>query len=41
VPETYVVDGRGIIRLKYVGALSDDVLAQQLLPAIKAAQQNP
>ncbi len=41
VPETYVVDGRGIIRLKYVGALSDDVLAQQLLPAIKAAQANP
>jgi cytochrome c biogenesis protein CcmG/thiol:disulfide interchange protein DsbE len=41
VPETYVVDGRGIIRLKYVGGLSDDVLAQQLLPAIKAAQQNP
>jgi cytochrome c biogenesis protein CcmG/thiol:disulfide interchange protein DsbE len=41
VPETYVVDGGGIIRLKYVGPLSDDVLAQQLMPAIKAAQQNP
>ena len=41
VPETYVVDGRGIVRLKYVGPLSDDVLAQQLMPAIKAAQQNP
>jgi cytochrome c biogenesis protein CcmG/thiol:disulfide interchange protein DsbE len=41
VPETYVVDGRGIVRLKYVGALSDDVLAQQLMPAIKAARQNP
>jgi cytochrome c biogenesis protein CcmG/thiol:disulfide interchange protein DsbE len=41
VPETYVVDGRGIIRLKYVGPVSDDVLAQQLMPAIKAAQQNP
>jgi cytochrome c biogenesis protein CcmG/thiol:disulfide interchange protein DsbE len=41
VPETYVVDGRGIVRLKYVGPLSDDVLAQQLVPAIKAAQQNP
>ena len=40
VPETYVVDGRGIIRLKYVGPLSDDVLAQQVLPAIKAAQQD-
>jgi cytochrome c biogenesis protein CcmG, thiol:disulfide interchange protein DsbE len=41
VPETYVVDGRGIIRLKYVGALTDDVLAQQVMPVIKAAQQNP
>jgi len=41
VPETYVVDGRGIIRLKYVGPLSDDVLAQQMIPAIRAAQANP
>ncbi len=40
VPETYVVDGKGIIRLKYVGPLSDAVLAQQVIPAIKAAQQN-
>jgi cytochrome c biogenesis protein CcmG, thiol:disulfide interchange protein DsbE len=41
VPETYVVDGRGIIRLKYVGPLSDAVLAEQLVPAIRAAQANP
>jgi cytochrome c biogenesis protein CcmG/thiol:disulfide interchange protein DsbE len=41
VPETYVVDGRGIIRLKYVGPLSDAVLERQLIPAIKAAQANP
>lgn len=41
VPETYVVDGKGIIRLKYVGPLSDAVLRQQVLPAIKAAQANP
>ena len=41
VPETYVVDGKGIIRLKYVGPLSDDVLKQQVMPAIKAAQANP
>ena len=40
VPETYVVDGKGIIRLKYVGPLSDDVLKEQLVPAIKAAQLN-
>jgi len=37
VPETFVVDGKGIIRLKYVGPLSDDVLKDQLLPAIQAA----
>ena len=41
VPETYVVDGKGIIRLKYVGPLSDEVLKQQVVPAIKAAQANP
>ena len=41
VPETYVVDGKGIIRLKYVGPLSDDVLEKQVVPAIKAAQANP
>ena len=40
VPETYVVDGRGIIRLKYVGQLTDDVLAEQIVPAIKLAQAN-
>jgi cytochrome c biogenesis protein CcmG/thiol:disulfide interchange protein DsbE len=37
-PETYVVDGRGIIRFKYVGALTDQVVAQQLLPAIAKAK---
>src|SRR5436305_1896447 len=41
VPETFVVDGKGIIRLKFVGPLSDAVLKQQVLPAIKAAQANP
>jgi cytochrome c biogenesis protein CcmG/thiol:disulfide interchange protein DsbE len=41
VPETYVVDGKGIIRLKYIGQLTDAALAEQLVPAIKAAQHNP
>jgi cytochrome c biogenesis protein CcmG/thiol:disulfide interchange protein DsbE len=41
VPETYVVDGKGIIRLKYIGQLTETVLAEQLVPAIKAAQHNP
>jgi DsbE subfamily thiol:disulfide oxidoreductase len=37
-PETYVVDGKGIIRLKYVGALTEDVIRDQIMPAIKAAE---
>jgi cytochrome c biogenesis protein CcmG/thiol:disulfide interchange protein DsbE len=41
VPETYVVDGKGIIRLKYVGQLTETALAEQVVPAIKAAQANP
>jgi cytochrome c biogenesis protein CcmG/thiol:disulfide interchange protein DsbE len=41
VPETYVVDGRGIIRLKYVGPLSDAALERVLVPAIRLAQANP
>jgi cytochrome c biogenesis protein CcmG/thiol:disulfide interchange protein DsbE len=41
VPETYVVDGKGIIRLKYIGQLTEAALAEQLVPAIQAAQHNP
>jgi cytochrome c biogenesis protein CcmG/thiol:disulfide interchange protein DsbE len=41
VPETFVVDGKGIIRFKYVGPLTDAVLQQQVMPAIKLAQDNP
>jgi cytochrome c biogenesis protein CcmG/thiol:disulfide interchange protein DsbE len=38
VPETFVVDGRGIIRARIVGEITQDVLNTQLLPAIKDAQ---
>ena len=41
VPETFVVDGKGIIRLKYVGPLTDAVLSGQVMPAIQAAEANP
>jgi cytochrome c biogenesis protein CcmG/thiol:disulfide interchange protein DsbE len=37
-PETYVVDGHGIIRFKYIGELTDAVVQQQLLPAIEKAK---
>lgn len=37
-PETYVIDGKGIIRFKYdEGPLTPDVVRDKLLPAIKAA----
>jgi len=38
VPETYVVDGKGVIRFKYVGEITQAVLEQQLLPAIETAK---
>jgi cytochrome c biogenesis protein CcmG, thiol:disulfide interchange protein DsbE len=38
-PETYVIDGKGIIRFKYdEGPLTPEVVRDQLLPAIRAAQ---
>jgi cytochrome c biogenesis protein CcmG/thiol:disulfide interchange protein DsbE len=37
-PETYVVDGHGIIRFKYVGGLTDQIVNQQLLPAVEKAK---
>lgn len=38
-PETFVVDGHGIIRFKLVGALTDQIISQQLLPEIEKARQ--
>ena len=36
-PETFVVDGKGVIRYKYLGAITQDVLTRELMPAIRAA----
>jgi cytochrome c biogenesis protein CcmG/thiol:disulfide interchange protein DsbE len=38
-PETFVVDGQGVIRYKYVGALHKKALEDELLPAIEKAQK--
>lgn len=38
VPETFVVDARGIIRFKHVGPLSMNDLAAEMLPAIARAR---
>jgi cytochrome c biogenesis protein CcmG/thiol:disulfide interchange protein DsbE len=35
VPETFVVDGQGVIRVHYAGPLSDEVLEQLILPALR------
>lgn len=37
VPETFVVDGKGIIRWKHVGPLTPAALRDEVLPAIRAA----
>ncbi len=36
VPETYVIDGQGIIRYKHVGAMTAELLANQVLPLIQS-----
>ena len=38
VPETFVIDGRGIVRLRYSGPITPDVLSSILLPAIQQAR---
>ena len=35
VPETFVIDKRGVVRLKHVGPLTREVIAEKLLPLIK------
>ncbi len=35
VPETYVIDGRGIIRYKHVGPVTPTVLTNEILPMIE------
>lgn len=38
MPETFLVDGRGVIVFKHVGPISQQVLEQRLIPAINAAR---
>ena len=38
VPETFVVDGAGIVRLRYAGPITASVMQDQILPAIEAAR---
>jgi cytochrome c biogenesis protein CcmG/thiol:disulfide interchange protein DsbE len=38
VPETFVVDGKGIVRLRYAGPIAGDALDNVILPAIERAR---
>ncbi len=39
VPETYVVDGKGVVRFKLVGQLTASAMTGQLLPEIEKAKK--
>jgi len=38
VPETFVIDGKGIVRLRHAGPLTRDIIRNDILPAIAAAR---
>lgn len=38
VPETFIVDAKGIIRFKHVGPLAYDDIAKEIVPAIERAK---
>jgi cytochrome c biogenesis protein CcmG/thiol:disulfide interchange protein DsbE len=39
MPETFVIDGRGIVTMKHVGPITAEVLQQRIIPAIEAARR--
>ncbi|MFZ4552609.1 MAG: DsbE family thiol:disulfide interchange protein [Aquabacterium sp.] len=39
IPETYVIDKKGVIRLKYAGAITPEWIEQTLLPLVKELQR--
>ncbi len=41
VPETYILDGRGIVRERFVGPITPEALASDIMPAIARAQAAP
>ncbi len=38
VPETYVVDGEGIIRYKHVGPIDETILENEIMPLVRELQ---
>jgi cytochrome c biogenesis protein CcmG/thiol:disulfide interchange protein DsbE len=41
VPETFVVDGRGVVVYKHTGPISPEALEAEVIPAIRAVQARP
>jgi cytochrome c biogenesis protein CcmG/thiol:disulfide interchange protein DsbE len=39
VPETYVVDGKGVVRFRYAGPLTPEVIANDILPLVERLKQ--
>lgn len=37
-PETFLVDAEGIVRWKHVGAVTDQIIAEELIPALEKAE---
>jgi cytochrome c biogenesis protein CcmG/thiol:disulfide interchange protein DsbE len=40
VPETYVIDRRGVIRYKRIGVVTPDVLREKILPLVRELERN-
>jgi cytochrome c biogenesis protein CcmG, thiol:disulfide interchange protein DsbE len=40
VPETFVIDTHGVIRARFVGEITPQILTQDILPAIEAARRS-
>ncbi|HEY5782781.1 MAG TPA: redoxin family protein, partial [Lysobacter sp.] len=38
-PETFLVDGKGVIRWKYVGPMTDAVIRNELLPKLAEVEK--
>ena len=38
VPETFVIDGKGVVRLRHAGPLTKNIIKSDILPAIAAAR---
>lgn len=41
VPETFVIDKKGFIRYKHIGAITEEVLKQKILPLLQELDHEP